>query len=393
MPVSKIKDFEGCFDSLSKSKKSKQFVEMISAALDLCKNFKPDGWDAGVSEQPKQEVKKSKPNNKASKPKQKPQEVIVGTERQQMQILGASVESKLSEDDEEEEDEEEDIEDEKDKETKESTEEKKSSEQSKVSKTLNETSKKSKKKSATTQESKSEDEGSVAAHEEEEEVEELKPSKKSENKQKAKANSSKKSASEKKTKESKSKSKNATSKSAEKSKKDKGEGKKKGQAASTQDTEKSLVIPEADLVGLSSEEEGDDEMEEATISKERVQQLEQLDSDVAMKDSDNSKTKTDSSGSMREGQGRKDVDVGEADVNGEGEAGSKRIRDEVLDSANESASKSDIQAMDLKKRRLAQWSATATEEPKVEAPTPKPIDVERCRLFLGFVCFSVDGFP
>jgi len=48
LPASKIKDFEGGFQSLSKSKSSKIFIDQVGTAIRMCKGFKPEGWDAAV---------------------------------------------------------------------------------------------------------------------------------------------------------------------------------------------------------------------------------------------------------------------------------------------------------------------------------------------------------
>eukprot|EP00960_Hanusia_phi_P061024 764706-Hanusia_phi.AAC.11 len=387
LPVSKIKDFEGSFDSLSKSKKTKQFVEMVTAAINLCKNFNPPGWDSEILEASKQEEKpkkeeKPKAANKTAKPKEKAQDMALGkmlTERQQLKLLGVKMDDDSSEEEEEEEEEEEGggervKEDKMEERTEEKTEMKSSSEQSK----------KSKKKSASIEESKPKNEDSDEG--------ESKPSKKVSSKSKTKANVSPKKAkqnSDKKSKDSKSKGKSATPKNTEKAKKDKDDGKKKSQGASAENSEKSLVIPEADLVGLSSDDDGDEEAEEVDTRKE-VDQPTEKGSSSTTKDTSNSKAKSDAAGGVPEGQVRKE-EVGDTESKGDIDVGAKRNRDDALDSANEVNSKSDIQAMDLKKRRLAQWSATATEEPKVEPPAPKGVDVERCRLFLGIVRSFSEG--
>jgi len=44
LAASKIKDFEGGFQSLAKSKSSKIFIEGVQHAIGLSKGFKPEGW-------------------------------------------------------------------------------------------------------------------------------------------------------------------------------------------------------------------------------------------------------------------------------------------------------------------------------------------------------------
>ncbi|KAJ1485595.1 hypothetical protein T484DRAFT_1792826 [Baffinella frigidus] len=92
LPVSKIKDFEGGFASLSKSRKSKIFTDSIEAALSIS-TFKPDGWarpEPAPTKKPAVEASE-KPAVKAAAAAVPSGAIKPLTERQQLKALGVKM--------------------------------------------------------------------------------------------------------------------------------------------------------------------------------------------------------------------------------------------------------------------------------------------------------------
>lgn len=117
LSLSKIQDFEGGFDLLSKSKKSKIFLDAVLAALSLMENFNPQGWGVkGTMEE--RVVDKNAKNKQMSKDAAVKQEQVDAAkkgqkmdlskpapmlpERQQLKLHGVPIDTGGRSDDEEE---------------------------------------------------------------------------------------------------------------------------------------------------------------------------------------------------------------------------------------------------------------------------------------------------
>eukprot|EP00292_Cryptomonas_paramecium_P008890 CAMPEP_0113684976 /NCGR_PEP_ID=MMETSP0038_2-20120614/14363_1 /TAXON_ID=2898 /ORGANISM="Cryptomonas paramecium" /LENGTH=287 /DNA_ID=CAMNT_0000604907 /DNA_START=70 /DNA_END=930 /DNA_ORIENTATION=+ /assembly_acc=CAM_ASM_000170 len=111
LPASKIKDFIGSFEQLSKGKKPKIFLDAVYAALALMPDFKPTGWSREEREQVEEEEKKRrqaqqeqkrKPQedgNDSPRPQTTKEQKAPLTERQQLKLLGVHIGSDNSDSD------------------------------------------------------------------------------------------------------------------------------------------------------------------------------------------------------------------------------------------------------------------------------------------------------
>ena len=110
-----IKDFEGSFQKLSKLKTSKMFIEQIGNALALCPDFKPEGWDMSAvmaaaeaakaaKKPPVKKEKNPEDSEKLGSKKTKEGYVLDPskplTERQQLKLLGVKTDGDSTDEDE-----------------------------------------------------------------------------------------------------------------------------------------------------------------------------------------------------------------------------------------------------------------------------------------------------